>query len=275
MRTLVILPTYNERENIARLVPDLLALPNGVHILIVDDNSPDGTGQLADEFSSKHERVHVIHRAGKLGLGTAYIAGFKYALEVGFDCILTMDADYSHQPQYVPGLIAGIQSADLVIGSRYVSGGCVVDSPLARRLLSRGANLFARLVLGLHTRDCTTGFRCYRREVLESMDLDAIFSDGYSFLIETLYIVQQAGWKVTEVPIQFKDRRQGVSKISRAEIFKALYTVVRLGASGIQIHASVVRPGPFHTCTSFTFTKITSPSWGALKTIFVCWLRRR
>jgi len=240
MRTLVILPTYNERENIARLVPDLLALPDGVHILIVDDNSPDGTGQLADEFSSRHERVHVIHRAGKLGLGTAYIAGFKYALEVGFDCILTMDADYSHQPQYVPGLIAGIKSADLVIGSRYVSGGCVVDSPLARRLLSRGANLFARLVLGLHTRDCTAGFRCYRREVLESINLDTIFSDGYSFLIEMLHIVQQAGWKVTEVPIQFKDRCQGVSKISRAEIFKALYTVVRLGASGIRIHTGMV-----------------------------------
>lgn len=228
MHSLVIVPTFNERENIARLIDDLLALAQDLHILIVDDNSPDGTGQLADEAAARNGRVHVIHRAGKLGLGTAYLAGFRYALEHGFDCVLTMDADYSHQPRYVPDLLARIETADLVIGSRYVRGGRAVDSPLARRLLSRGANLLAKTMLGLDARDCTAGFRCYRREVLESINLDAIFSSGYSFLIELLYLVQRKGWRVAEVPIQFIDRREGKSKVSQTEIVKALYTVVRL-----------------------------------------------
>lgn len=231
MHTLVIVPTYNESENIARLVPDILALPGELHILVVDDNSPDGTGRLADELSARHARVHVIHRPAKLGLGTAYIAGFKQALADRFDCALTMDADYSHQPRHIPELLAGLATpgADLVIGSRYVPGGRVVDSPPARRLLSQAANAFAKLLLGLRARDCTAGFRCYRRQVLESIELDAIFSNGYSFLIEMLYMVQRGGWRVAEVPVQFEDRRQGASKISRAEIAKALYTVMRLG----------------------------------------------
>lgn len=229
MHSLVIIPTFNERENIARLIGDLLTLAQDLHILIVDDNSPDGTGQLVDELATRNERVHVIHRAGKLGLGTAYLAGFRYALDKGFACVLTMDADYSHQPKYVPDLLARSETADLVIGSRYVRGGRAVDSPLARRLLSRGANLFAKTILGLEARDCTAGFRCYRREVLESIKLDSIFSSGYSFLIELLYLVQRKGWRVAEVPIQFIDRREGKSKVSQAEIVKALYTVVRLG----------------------------------------------
>ncbi len=231
MRTIVVIPTFNERDNIVRLVPDLMALGD-LHVVVVDDNSPDQTGRLVDEMMTRYERLHVIHRPGKLGLGTAYIAGFKYALEAGFDCVLTMDADYSHQPRYVPDVIAATQSADLVIGSRYVSGGRAVDSPFARRLLSRVANLFAKLALGLEARDCTAGFRCYRRRVLESVNLDTIFSNGYSFLIEMLYIVQRGGWQVTEVPIQFMDRRQGASKVSRAEIYKAIYTVVRLSVNG-------------------------------------------
>ncbi len=230
MRTILIVPTYNERENIVRLVPDLLGLANDLHVVVVDDNSPDGTGQCVDDMVAQNERVHVIHRAGKLGLGTAYIAGFRYALANGFDYILTMDADYSHQPQYVPQLVTRAESADLVIGSRYVPGGRAVDSPFVRRLLSRGANLFAKLMLGLHAQDCTAGFRGYRRQVLESINLDAIFSNGYSFLIEMLYMVQQAGWRVAEVPILFLDRREGTSKVSRAEISRALYTVVRLWA---------------------------------------------
>ena len=235
MQTLVIVPTYNERENIAHLVPDLLALPGDLHVVIVDDNSPDGTGQLADALAASQPRVHVIHRSGKLGLGTAYVAGFKYALAAGFECIMTMDADYSHQPKYVPDLLAGISSADLVIGSRYVAGGRAVDSPFMRRVLSRGANSFARLVLGLRAKDCTAGFRCYRRQVLESINLDAIFSNGYSFLVEMLYAVQKRQWRVAEVPIQFVDRRQGVSKISRSEIYKAVYTVLRLGIDRAQL----------------------------------------
>ncbi len=231
MKATVIVPTYNERENIALLVPDLLALPVGLHVLVVDDNSPDSTGLIADEFAAREPRVTVIHRAGKLGLGTAYIAGFKQALATGSDRILTMDADYSHHPRFIPALIERSADVDLVIGSRYVRGGGAVDSPTLRRLLSYCANAFAKTMLGLRAMDCTAGFRCYRRPVLESIDLDSIFSDGYSFLIEMLYKVERRGWKVAEVPIQFKDRRLGTSKISQTEVTRALYTVMRLSVS--------------------------------------------
>lgn len=233
MKSTVIVPTYNERENIVLLVPELLALPVGVHVLVVDDNSPDSTGLIAEEMSAKNSCVSVVHRPGKMGLGTAYIAGFKRALATESDCILTMDADYSHHPRYIPAMIERSQTADLVIGSRYVRGGGAVDSPAMRRLLSYGANAFAKIMLDLKARDCTAGFRCYRREVLESIDLDSIFSNGYSFLIEMLYQVQRRGWKVAEVPIQFMDRRLGTSKISRNEINRALYTVLRLSAARV------------------------------------------
>jgi glycosyltransferase involved in cell wall biosynthesis len=231
MKSTIIVPTYNERENIVLLVPELLALPVNLSMIIVDDNSPDSTGLIADEMARQDRRVSVIHRSGKLGLGTAYIAGFKEALAKGAERILTMDADYSHHPRYVPAMIESSQMADLVIGSRYVRGGGAVDSPAMRRLLSYGANAFAKVMLGLKAMDCTAGFRCYRRAVLESMDLDAIFSDGYSFLIEMLYKIQRRGWTVAEVPIRFMDRRLGASKISRSEISRALYTVVRLSTS--------------------------------------------
>ncbi len=231
MKATVIVPTYNERENIVLLVPELLALPIGLHVLVVDDNSPDSTGMIADDFAAREQRVSVIHRAGKLGLGTAYIAGFKKALAGGSDLILTMDADFSHNPRYIPAMIECSQKADLVIGSRYVRGGGAVDSPGARRMLSYGANAFAKVLLGLKAMDCTAGFRCYRRAVLESIDLDSIFSDGYSFLIEMLYKVQRRGWTVAESPIQFMDRRLGNSKISQTEITRALYTVLRLSTS--------------------------------------------
>jgi glycosyltransferase involved in cell wall biosynthesis len=233
MKSTVIVPTFNERENIVLLVPELLALSVRVYVLVVDDNSPDSTGLIAEEMSAKDSRVSVIHRSGKLGLGTAYIAGFKQALTTGSDRILTMDADYSHHPRYIPAMIERSQTTDLVIGSRYVRGGGAVDSPAMRRLLSYGANAFAKIMLGLKAMDCTAGFRCYRREVLESVDLDSIFSNGYSFLIEMLYRVQRRGWKVAEVPIQFMDRRLGTSKISRNEINRALYTVLRLSASRV------------------------------------------
>src|SRR5512136_2034876 len=209
MKSTVIVPTYNERENIVTLVPELLALPVGLHVIVVDDNSPDSTGLIAEQMAARDSRVSVVHRPGKLGLGTAYIAGFKRALDMGAERILTMDADYSHHPRFIPAMIECSQTADLVIGSRYVRGGGAVDSPAMRRLLSYGANLFAKTVLGLRAMDCTAGFRCYRRQVLESIDLDVIFSNGYSFLIEMLFNVQRRGFTVAEVPIQFMDRRLG------------------------------------------------------------------
>ncbi len=231
MKSTVIVPTYNERENIVLLVPELLALPVGLNVIVVDDNSPDSTGLIADEMAAQDSRVSVIHRPGKLGLGTAYIAGFKRAIAEGAERILTMDADYSHHPRYIPAMLERSQTADLVIGSRYVRGGGAVDSPPSRRLLSYGANGFAKVMLGLKAMDCTAGFRCYRRAVLESIELDSIFSNGYSFLIEMLYRIQRRGWTVAEVPIQFMDRRLGASKISRSEITRALYTVLRLSVS--------------------------------------------
>ncbi|MGC9468023.1 MAG: polyprenol monophosphomannose synthase [Anaerolineae bacterium] len=230
MTTSVIIPTYNEKENLEPLVEQLLAQPLDLEVVVVDDNSPDGTGEIADRLAVDHPgRVQVVHRAGKLGLGTAYIAGFRKALEDGADLIVTMDADFSHPPEKVPELAAKAgQGYDLVIGSRYVPGGQAVECTLPRKMLSWGANTFARTLLGLKAHDTTAGFRCYRRAVLGSIALDQIFSDGYSFLIEMLYKVQRQGWRVGEVPIVFHNRQQGVSKISRNEVYKALYTVVRL-----------------------------------------------
>jgi dolichol-phosphate mannosyltransferase len=229
-RVTVVVPTYNERENIERLVPQLLALDTGtahLTVCVVDDHSPDGTGEYADQLAAGDPRVEVLHRPGKLGLGTAYVAGMHNAMSHGADAVLTMDADFSHHPRYIPSIVAALPSADLVIGSRYVPGGQVLY-PWRRRLLSRVANTFARLTLGLHVNDCTAGFRLYRRRVLESIPLDGIFSNGYSFLIELLFEIEQRDWQVVEVPIVFEDRRYGQSKISRNEILKAVYTCMRL-----------------------------------------------
>ena len=230
MQVTVIIPTYNEQENIETLVTQLLALPTPAHVTAVDDNSPDGTGAIADRLAAESNgRVQVIHRPGKLGLGTAYIAGFKHALVEGADLICTMDADFSHNPSYIPAMVDKIgQGHDLVIGSRYVPGGGTSGCTFDRELLSWGANAFARTMLGLHAHDTTAGFRCYRREVLASLDLDEIKASGYSFLIEMLYRVQRRGWRVGEVPIIFENRRLGTSKISRDEIIKAMGTVLRL-----------------------------------------------
>jgi dolichol-phosphate mannosyltransferase len=228
VKTAVIIPTYNESDNIVTLVEEIVALQAVAHIIIVDDYSPDGTGQIADQLAQQYQEVHVIHRPGKLGLGTAYIAGFKFALALPTDCIMTMDADFSHHPRYIPSLIAQTRVCDLSIGSRYVDGGGTINCNLWRRFLSRMSNTIARLPLGLQARDCTAGFRCYRREVLETIDLDAIFSSGYSFLVEMLYKCQQLGYRVGEVPIIFENRRRGASKISRGEIWKAACTVLRL-----------------------------------------------
>lgn len=225
----MVIPTYNERDNIRLLVSELLALDTPPEVIIVDDNSPDGTGELADNLADEHPgRVHVIHRPAKLGLGTAHIAGFKLALSQGTERVLSMDADFSHHPRHIPAMIAKSQEAQLVIGSRYVRGGGTRFCSWKRRALSLAANLFAKIMLGLPARDCTAGFRCYHRDVLSSINLDDIFSNGYSFLIEMIYHTKSQGWAVAEVPIIFEDRRHGVSKISRREILAALYTVLRL-----------------------------------------------
>ncbi len=195
---------------------------------MVDDSSPDGTGDIVEAMSRDNDRIRVIHRPGKLGLGTAHIAGFREALAGDTRYIITMDADFSHQPRHIPQFLAAIREYDLVIGSRYVSGGGTRYCTWRRRLLSWGANASAKIALGLTANDCTAGFRCYRRAVLEAVDLDGIFSDGYSFLIELLYRCQRLGFRMGEVPIIFENRQRGTSKISRREVLRANYTVVRL-----------------------------------------------
>ncbi len=193
-------------------------------------------------MAAREPRVHVVHRPAKLGLGTAHIAGIRRAEALGLDPIGTMDADFSHHPRYIPDLIRGLEHHDVMIGSRYVPGGGTRDFGLHRRLLSRGANAFARTMLGLTSADCTAGFRFYRRQTLDSIDLDAIFSNGYSFLIEILFLVQSAGWKIGESPIIFEDRREGISKISRREIARAVYTVLRLFTQRGRIRSGTTRP---------------------------------
>lgn len=228
--TFVIVPTYNEADNIDELVSELLDLPARFGVLIVDDNSPDGTGQKADLWAAQSpERVRVIHRPGKLGLGTAYVAGFRAGLEeLNASKMMTMDADFSHHPRYIPAMFELSLQKDVVIGSRYVDGGGSKNCTWKRVYLSKAANFVARTLLGLQAHDATAGFRLYRREVLESIPLDQIFSSGYSFLVEILFMCERRGWEIGEVPIIFEDRRKGTTKISRNEVFKAMYTVFRL-----------------------------------------------
>lgn len=229
MKPVVIVPTYNERDNIDILLDEILSLPVNLSVINVDDNSPDGTGEAADAWAGRYpNRVQVVHRAGKLGLGTAYIAGFKHAFGSDFDRIMTMDADFSHHPRYIPSMLDLSRERDLVIGSRYVPGGGTLNCTAKRKTLSCGANAFAKMMLGLRAKDCTAGFRCYRREVLQAIDLDHIRSNGYSFLIEMIFYVQRRGFLIGEVPIIFEDRRRGTSKISQNEVFRALQTVERL-----------------------------------------------
>lgn len=227
MRVTVVLPTYNEADNIAVLIPELLALP--LSVCVVDDNSPDGTGDIAAAWADREPRVTVVRRPAKLGLGTAYVAGFQRALADGAEGVLTMDADFSHHPRYIPAILKAAESADLVIGSRYVPGGDVLY-PLHRRFLSRTANLVARVALRLQPRDCTAGFRLYRAEVLRRIPIDRIRSNGYSFLVEMLTFVQRERVRVTEVPIVFADRVRGTSKISSREVVNGMLTVGRLFA---------------------------------------------
>ena len=226
----VIIPTYNEADNIDDLITQILALSPEIGVIVVDDNSPDGTGALADQWvSNQPDRVHAIHREGKLGLGTAYIAGFRAALAMPeITRIMSMDADFSHNPRYIPAMITLSETKHLVIGSRYVPGGGTENWPQDRIILSKVGNWVAKTILGLEAMDTTAGFRLYRREVLESIPLDEIFSSGYSFLVEMLFLCQQAGWQIGEVPILFEDRRAGTTKISQKEVWKAQYTLLRL-----------------------------------------------
>jgi glycosyltransferase involved in cell wall biosynthesis len=231
---LVIVPTYNEAENVAALVQQLRALPGNVHVLVVDDNSPDGTGQIADALATHDPGVHVLHRLAKAGLGEAYKAGFREGLQRGYLYLCTMDADFSHDPARIPDLLTkASQGYDLVVGSRYVTGGRIVGSTTLRKLISYGANWLAHTLLGINVRDCTAGFRCYHRAVLETINLDGIFSSGYSFLVEMAFHCQLAGYRIGEIPITFVNRRMGVSKISRIEIYKAFYTLLRLRTSAL------------------------------------------
>jgi dolichol-phosphate mannosyltransferase len=230
-RALVIVPTLNERENLPRLVDALMALPD-VRMLIVDDGSPDGTGAVADELAGGFAgRVEVMHRTGRRGLGRSYVDGMKRAVLEDVDLICHMDADFSHDPGDLPRLIAAAGNADLVIGARYVPGGRVVEWPLRRQILSRFANLYVHLVTRLTARDCTSGFRCWRREALAAMPLDTIMSDGYSFMIEMLFLAEQRRYRIVEVPITFVERQRGESKLSKAVLVESAITPWRLAAT--------------------------------------------
>jgi len=223
MRATVCLPTYNERENVERMVRTLHGL--GVDVLVIDDNSPDGTGAIADMLAAELDGVAVLHREKKEGLGPAYIAGFKRALAEGAELILELDCDFSHNPADVPRLIAAAEHADLVIGSRYVEGGGTENWGLVRRFISRGGSLYAQILLGLPVRDLTAGFKCYRRAVLEALPLDEIDSKGYAFQIETAYRTLRKGFRVREIPITFADRVEGGSKMSKAIVLEGFWKV--------------------------------------------------
>jgi dolichol-phosphate mannosyltransferase len=219
------MPTYNERENLPSIVPKVLAQGAGIHVLVVDDNSPDGTGQLADRLAAEDERIHVLHRAGKLGLGTAYIAGFKWALERDYEYVFEMDSDFSHNPDHIPEFLEAAGDYDLVLGSRYLRGVTVINWPMSRLLLSYFANKYARVVTGLPFSDTTGGFKCYRRQVLEEIDLEAITSEGYSFQIETTFRAWRKGFRIGEIKIIFTDRSEGTSKMSGRIIREAVWKV--------------------------------------------------
>jgi dolichol-phosphate mannosyltransferase len=221
--TVVCVPTYNERDNVERMVRALVA--HGVRVLVIDDNSPDGTGEIADRLASELADVDVLHRPVKEGLGPAYLAGFRHALANGAELILEMDCDFSHDPADVPRLIAAADDADLVIGSRYVEGGSVGNWGTLRRFVSAGGSWYARRILGVPIRDLTAGFKCYRRAVLERIELDTISAKGYAFQIETAYRTLQSGFRVEEIPITFVDREEGGSKMSKAIVLEAVWRV--------------------------------------------------
>lgn len=233
-RTLITIATYNELANLPALVDEILRTVSDVDLLVIDDNSPDGTGKWCEQRRLEEPRLHCLHRAGKLGLGTATIAGMRYAIDHDYEFVLNMDADFSHHPRYLPALIDGMQSpnrspVDVMIGSRYVAGGGTKDWPLKRKLMSRGVNLYARVLLGLRAQDCSGAFRCYRTSLLKQLDFAAIRSRGYSFQEEILWLLKRHGARFGETPIVFADREHGVSKIDSREAWAALTIILRLG----------------------------------------------
>ena len=234
-RAIVIIPTYNERENITRIIPAVLSQDPSLDVLIVDDGSPDGTGDIVDGIAAGNPRVHAIHRAGKLGLGTAYVAGFRWALERDYELIFEMDADFSHNPERLPDFLEAIKTADLVLGSRYQNGQInVVNWPISRLFLSYSANIYARRVTGLRIFDATGGFKCFRRRVLESIDLSDVKSNGYAFQIEMTYRAWKKGFRIIEIPIVFVDRTEGSSKMSKKIVREAVWMVWRLRWWGLR-----------------------------------------
>ncbi len=248
----LVLPTYDEAENIEAFVEAARAkLPADAQVLIVDDNSPDGTGEIAGRLAEEHENVSVLHRPRKEGLGPAYIAGFRHALAAGAGLVIEMDSDFSHDPAYLPRLLEAAKRADLVIGSRYVPGGGVTEWGALRRAISRGGSAYARLVLGVGVHDLTGGFKCFRREVLEAIDLDTIQARGYAFQVEMTYRAIQLGFKVVEVPIVFRDRQAGHSKMDRSIVAEAVWRVPLLRFDG----QAAERRGTSHREPSLYFLK--------------------
>jgi dolichol-phosphate mannosyltransferase len=227
-RALVVVPTYNEALNLPLIVPQILAQDPRIEVLVVDDNSPDGTGRLADEMTASDQRVHVLHRPGKGGLGKAYLAGFRWALERDYEFVFEMDADFSHDPKFLPDFLRAAEDADLVIGSRYKTGVNVINWPIARLLLSLGANQYARWITGLPIEDSTGGFKCFRRRVLEAIDFERVRSNGYAFQIEMSFRAWKKGFKLAEIPIVFVDRTLGESKMSKKIIREAVWKVWKL-----------------------------------------------
>jgi dolichol-phosphate mannosyltransferase len=235
-RVLVVVPTYNERDNLELIAGRLHAAVPDAHLLVVDDNSPDGTGKIADELADRDDRVHVLHRQSKSGLGAAYVAGFGWAREQAYDVVVEMDADGSHAPEQLPRLLAALETADLVLGSRYVPGGSVVNWPKSRELLSRGGNLYTRLLLRLPLQDATGGYRAYRRAVLDALPLDQISSQGYCFQVDLAWQTWRQGYRVVEVPITFVERERGESKMSRKIVAEALWRVTLWGVRSGRPH---------------------------------------
>jgi dolichol-phosphate mannosyltransferase len=232
LKAMVVIPTYNEKDNIGRLISQVLAQNDSFHVVVVDDNSPDGTGAIADSIAATSDHVHILHRSAKLGLGSAYRDGFRFALANNADYIIEMDADFSHDPERLGMFLDEAREYHLVIGSRYLNGVSVVNWPIRRLLLSYFANVYTRLVTGLRISDCTSGFKCFRREVIEAINLDNVKSDGYSFQIEMNYRCTEKGFKVGEIPIIFIDRHSGTSKMSKKIVFEAVFMVwkLRLGS---------------------------------------------
>lgn len=228
MRLLVIVPTLNERDNIPSLAAAVFAQPVGAEMLVVDDNSPDGTGQLVDDLMKSEPRLHCLHRPGRMGIGSAYVQGFQWAIAQGYDAVVTMDADWSHDPSYLPALVGGLDRADVSIGSRYMQGISVINWTLTRLILSQAGNTYVRAIAGLPLTDCTSGYQCIRRAGLEQIGLEHIHTNGYSFIVEVKYRLHKRGFSFTEVPIVFTQRQHGATKLTRKEILLSLLNVWKL-----------------------------------------------